>query len=149
MNNKKGQNASIDSSSGKQPTVPMVADIMTRKVIILGPQDNLVDAFNRISNHGIHHLLITDLDGKLKGVVSDRDILWALPHVSSWYTKRMNEIMTQHPLTVTPETPIVAAVAKLINRRINCLPVVSSDGSICGIVTSTDLLKAYHALLNH
>ena len=139
---------SVDLSSEKQLTVPIVAHVMTRKVIVLTPQDNLVDAFNRISNHGIHHLLITDLDGKLKGVVSDRDILWALPNVTSWYTKRMSEIMSQHPVTVTAETPIVAAVAKLINRRINCLPVVSTDGSICGIVTSTDLLKAYHALLN-
>jgi len=147
MNPRNGQSSSIDSSGEKQLIKPTVADVMTRKVITLRPQDNLVDAFNRISNHRIHHLLIVDLDGRLIGVVSDRDILWALPNVASWHTKRMSEIMTPNPVTVTAETPIVAAVAKLITKRINCLPVLSGDGSICGIVTSTDLLKAYHALL--
>jgi acetoin utilization protein AcuB len=55
--------------------------------------------------------------------------------------------MTRNPITVKRNTPIIEAVSKLIAKRINCLPVVEDDGTVCGIVTSTDLLKSYQQLL--
>ena len=55
--------------------------------------------------------------------------------------------MTRNPITVTRNTPIIDAVSKILSKRINCLPVVEDDGSVCGIVTSTDLLKSYLKLL--
>jgi CBS-domain-containing membrane protein len=38
-------------------------------------------------------------------------------------------------------------VSKIISKKINCLPVVEDDGTVCGIVTSTDLLKSYQQVL--
>jgi CBS-domain-containing membrane protein len=35
----------------------------------------------------------------------------------------------------------------MVAKRINCLPVIDDDGRVCGIVTSTDLLKSYQQLL--
>jgi CBS domain-containing protein len=55
--------------------------------------------------------------------------------------------MTHNPVTVRRSTPIADAVGKILSKRINCLPVVEDDGSVCGIVTSTDLLKSYQKLL--
>ena len=55
--------------------------------------------------------------------------------------------MTRNPITVTRNTPIIDAVSKMLSKRINCLPVVEEDGTVCGIVTSTDLLKSYQQLL--
>jgi acetoin utilization protein AcuB len=55
--------------------------------------------------------------------------------------------MTRNPITVKRSTKIIDAVSKLIAKRINCLPVIEEDGTICGIVTSTDLLKSYQQLL--
>ena len=55
--------------------------------------------------------------------------------------------MTRNPITVKRNTPIIDAVSKILSKRINCLPVVEDDGSVCGIVTSTDLLKSYLKLL--
>jgi acetoin utilization protein AcuB len=55
--------------------------------------------------------------------------------------------MTRNPITVHRNTPILEAVTKMLSKRINCLPVIEDDGSVCGIVTSTDLLKSYHQLL--
>jgi CBS domain-containing protein len=48
---------------------------------------------------------------------------------------------------VKRSTPIIDAVSKIVAKRINCLPVVEDDGTVCGIVTSTDLLKSYQQLL--
>jgi CBS domain-containing protein len=55
--------------------------------------------------------------------------------------------MTPDPVTVKRETPLSIAVAKIVSKRINCLPVLDDEGKVCGIVTSTDLLKAYQKLL--
>jgi len=55
--------------------------------------------------------------------------------------------MTHNPVTVRRHTPIADAVSKIVSKRINCLPVVEEDGTVCGIVTSTDLLKSYQQLL--
>ena len=53
--------------------------------------------------------------------------------------------MTQEPVTTTPDM-ISAAVREMLAKRINCLPVVAADGGLCGILTSTDLLKALERL---
>jgi CBS domain-containing protein len=55
--------------------------------------------------------------------------------------------MTPDPFTVKRETPLSVAVARIVSKRINCLPVLDDEGRVCGIVTSTDLLKAYQKLL--
>jgi CBS domain-containing protein len=55
--------------------------------------------------------------------------------------------MTPDPFTVKRETPLSVAVARIVSKRINCLPVLDDEGKVCGIVTSTDLLKAYQKLL--
>jgi len=45
------------------------------------------------------------------------------------------------PITVTQETLLSTAVATMIAKKINCLPVVDDTGTLCGIVTSTDVMK--------
>jgi CBS domain-containing protein len=54
--------------------------------------------------------------------------------------------MTGEPLTVSPEMPISVAIKSMLAMRINCLPVVGADGKVCGILTSTDLLKSYEKI---
>ena len=54
--------------------------------------------------------------------------------------------MTRDSITTTPESAISAAVGLMLEKRINCLPVVGADGRVCGILTSTDLLKAYESI---
>src|SRR6476660_9307466 len=100
-----------------------VADVMTGKVVTLSP------------HHGFN-------EGKVVGVISVRDIFRALARNPNSRTKSLEQIMTHNPITVKRNTPIIDAVSKMLAKRINCLPVVEDDGSVCGIVTSTDLLKS-------
>ena len=61
--------------------------------------------------------------------------------------KQVQEIMTSNPVTVTPETLLTAAVSTMVFKKINCLPVVEDSGTVCGIVTSTDIMESYHNIL--
>jgi CBS-domain-containing membrane protein len=56
---------------------------------------------------------------------------------------RIHQIMNRSLITVDKETSIDQAAYLLIDKRISCLPVVTDDGAIEGIVSWRDLLKAY------
>lgn len=124
-----------------------VADVMTGKVVTLSPHHTFNDAANLMNDRHFRHCVIVDGQRKIVGVISDRDILRALARNPNSRSKSLEQIMTRSPVTVKRATPIVEAVSKIVAKRINCLPVVEEDGTVCGIVTSTDLLKSYQQLL--
>jgi len=126
---------------------PCVADIMTRKTITLNPHHGLTEVVSLMADRHFRHVVVVDTAGRIVGVVSDRDVLRALSRTSNWQTKDVGQIMTRDPFTVKGETLVSVAVAKIVSKRINCLPVLDDEEKICGIVTSTDLLKAYQKLL--
>jgi predicted transcriptional regulator len=124
-----------------------VADVMTRKTVTLSPHHGLADAVSLMADRYFRHVVVVDTGGQVLGVISDRDILRTLARTSNWQTKDVSQIMTRDPFTVKRETPLTVAVAKIVSKRINCLPVLDDEGKVCGILTSTDLLKAYQKLL--
>ena len=119
-----------------------VEDVMTREVVSLSPHHNFEDAVNLISNRHFRHFVVVD-DGQIVGIVSDRDVLRGLARTDNWQKKDVREFMTVDPITVAPDTSLSTAIAKMLAKKINCLPVVADDGRVCGILTSTDLLKSY------
>ena len=124
-----------------------VADIMTGKVVTLSPYHSFSEAANLMNDRYFRHCVVVDAHGQIVGVISDRDILRALARNPNARSKSLEQIMTHNPVTVRRHTPIADAVSKVVSKRINCLPVVEEDGTVCGIVTSTDLLKSYQQLL--
>jgi acetoin utilization protein AcuB len=124
-----------------------VADVMTGKVVTLSPHHSFNEVANLMNDRYFRHCVVVDSSRKVVGVISDRDILRSLARNPNSRSKSLEQFMTRNPITVKRNTPIVDAVAKILAKRINCLPVVEDDGSVCGIVTSTDLLKSYQQLL--
>jgi len=124
-----------------------VADVMTSKVVTLSPHNTFSEAANLMNDRYFRHCVIVDAHGQIVGVISDRDILRALARNPNAQSKSLDQIMTRNPVTVRRNTPIAEAVSKIVSKRINCLPVVEENGGVCGIVTSTDLLKSYQQLL--
>jgi CBS domain-containing protein len=124
-----------------------VADVMTSKVVTLSPHNTFSEAANLMNDRYFRHCVIVDAHGQIVGVISDRDILRALARNPNARSKSLDQIMTRNPVTVRRNTPIAEAVSKIVSKRINCLPVVEENGGVCGIVTSTDLLKSYQQLL--
>jgi len=100
-----------------------------------------------MNDRHFRHCVVVDMQGKLCGVISDRDVLRAMARNPNSRSKSLDQIMTRNPITVRRNTSIFDAVSKMLSKRINCLPVVEDDGSVCGIVTSTDLLKSYQQVL--
>jgi acetoin utilization protein AcuB len=124
-----------------------VDEVMTQAVSSLKLSDTFGDAVSLMASHNVRHSVVVDDQEKIKGVISDRDVLRALARTPDWKSKPVSEIMTHEPFVVHPRTSVADALAQLLEKRINCLPVVEQDGKVCGILTSTDLLKSYQKVL--
>ncbi len=119
---------------------------MTREVVTLAPHHPLREAIAVLARRHFRHLLVAAPGGKLLGVVSDRDLLRFMIGRSRWEDSPLRDVMMTEPVTAGPDTPLSAACAEMMAHRINCLPVVDARGHICGILTSTDLLKSLQRL---
>jgi acetoin utilization protein AcuB len=127
-----------------------VSDWMTKKVIILYPDDYLSDAISMMKQHGIKHLPVLK-DGKLKGIISDRDIKEYSPskataldiyeiHYLLAKTKIKN-VMEVKVVTTAPDTPVEEAAMIMLDRNIGCLPVLE-QGRLVGIISDKDIFRA-------
>ena len=135
-----------------------VSNWMQRDVKTLTEESSLRDAINLSRKHSIRHILIVRDQTVLVGIVSDRDIKRFAPSISTEQSAEEHErvleettlgrIMTRDPSTVTPSTELHEAVDILCERRFGALPVVE-DGKLVGILSETDMLRAFRQLLTH
>lgn len=123
-----------------------VAEVMTRNVIAAAPDHSVQEAITLVARHRFRHLLVVTADQQLAGVISDRDLLRFMIREPRWNDAPVAEMMRTDPVTVSPDTLLSTAIAEMLKRRINCLPVVDADKLVVGILTSTDLLKAFHKI---
>jgi acetoin utilization protein AcuB len=121
--------------------VMMVRDVMTRRLVVIGPETPCDKARLIMDEYRIRHLPVM-AGGRLIGMVSDRDVRSAIRNTPDAVAGR---IMTPDPVTVTPETRIEHAARIMLDGRFGSLPVV--DGHLVGIVTYTDLLRAFVQVL--
>lgn len=118
--------------------VIMVRDVMTRRLVTIGPETSGDAARRLMDEHRIRHLPVV-AEGRLVGMLSDRDVRSATARSSGTIAGR---IMTPNPVTVTSETRIEHAARLMLDARFGALPVVDGHALI-GIVTYTDLLRAF------
>lgn len=131
---------------GRPCSATCVADIMSTNLVTLSAHHTFGQAVQLMANSPFRHFLVIHADGRLAGVFSDRDVLRALGRTPNWQAKNVSGVMTHKVFTVTPETPLSVAALEMLSRRINCLPVIGNDGKVCGIITSTDLLRSYQRI---
>ena len=131
-----------------------ISQLMSKKLITIGPDDLLEDALRLLRRRGVRHLIVMN-GSRLVGILSDRDVKRAL-HPSRMKTRvrsvggivfmlepiHVEEIMTPSPVTVHPGAPAHAAARTMLDRKFGALPVVDRR-KVVGIVTETDLLAYY------
>lgn len=125
------------------PTPMVVGDLMTAEVVTLSPRDSYAEAVGLMANRPFRHFLVVEGDGRLVGVVSDRDLLRALARKFDWQRTIVADVMTRGAVTARTTTPLSAATELLLRHRINCLAVTDETDRVIGIMTSTDLLRAF------
>ena len=124
-----------------------VRDLMTKEPLTVSLDTPVVEARRTMVDRRIRHLLVTD-GGRLAGIVTDRDIrlnlsVWEINYLLGRMT--VGSIMTSTVITVEPGRDAVAAARLMLDHKIGALPVVDA-GTVVGILTETDILRAFATL---
>jgi CBS domain-containing protein len=142
--------------------------IMTRQVVSVGPDASILDAARLMFQNNISGLPVVDANGSLVGIVSEGDFLrrteigterkrsrWLEVFARSGqlaeeyarsHGRRIEDIMTPDPATVTEDTPLDEAVELMERRRIKRLPVVRGR-QVVGMLSRADLMHALASLV--
>lgn len=130
-----------------------VSEMMQHSVLTVTPDTSLAIGWRLMEDHHIRHLPVT-ADGRLVGLVTDRDIRRASPSATPLHTQAeitvymgttpIESCMTQDVITVSPEADIALATQKMLDGRFGCLPVLAQH-RLVGILTEIDLLRGYLA----
>ena len=132
--------------NGKQG---VVREIMMGSPVTLKPEDTLDLANNVISLGRIRHIPVVE-DKRLVGLLSERDLMGAAATKIFGLKQKsksallksvlVKDVMKKKVLTVAPNTKIKDAAHFMADKKIGCVPVVS-DGTLVGLVTTTNILR--------
>lgn len=116
-----------------------IGQLMTESIVVSSPKSSIATLTNLLLSSPLRQALICDRNGRLLGIVTDRD----LRHRRG---KRVRDVMTQKPTCVPSTAPLGLAAALMVDNQISCVPVVD-EGRVRGVLTSDDLAFALDCLL--
>ncbi len=138
----------------------LVEQWMSKKVHAVKPLDSILHARELMVNHRINQLPVI-VDGKLVGIITDRDLRDAFPSAFEGSSPniekkrklegtdpksiRVEMVMAPRPLSVARNDSVADAARLMRKERIGAVPVLD-DGHVVGILTRSDLLDALVAL---
>jgi acetoin utilization protein AcuB len=116
----------------------LISRLMTYGAETISSHDSLRTAATMMKRGGYRRIPVVD-DDKLVGIISDRDIR---AHAGYLDSTKITAAMTSDPKTATPSMTVEDAARLMISHKIGGLP-VTEDGKLVGIITTTDVLKAF------
>ena len=129
-----------------RPPVPVARDIMTRKLVTLGPDMIAPDAAEILLKNGISGAPVVDADGQLLGLLSEYDCLRAVAAAdyemdAHDVIETVRELMTTEVQTIPPDMGLFSIAHEFVQLRVRRFPVVE-DGHLLGQVSRRDALRA-------
>ena len=128
-----------------------VRDLMTSTPTTVSPELPVLEARDLMTKGRFRHLLVVE-DGRLVGVITDRDIRLNLPSqatsLSVWELNYLlarltvGAVMTKAVVMVEPAREAVEAARLMLEHKIGCLAVTDGD-RLVGILTESDFLRAF------
>jgi CBS-domain-containing membrane protein len=121
-----------------------VADVMTSDVVFLRTQETLDEAWQILHFRGISGAPVLSSAGRLVGIASKADL--ADPrhraHDVIGIVRTVRDVMTRVVYAVRANDSLLGAIQLMIDEDIHRAIVVADDGSVVGIVTPMDVLRA-------
>lgn len=115
-----------------------ISEIMEEDVVFLNEKDSLKDALNTLIKENIGGIPITDSEGKVKAIVSERDFVFLISGIVTGRT--VNDYMSRNVVTAPSDMSVGTATRSMINNGFRRLPVIRDDVLI-GIITASDIMR--------
>ena len=128
----------------------MIIERRVRSYPVYALQDmSISDASELMKKNHLHRLPVIT-DGKLVGIIAEKDILRATPSPASTLSAyevnyltsklKVRDIMSKNPVCISKNTTVEEAAALMVKQDLSCLPVMEDD-KLVGIVSKTDMFK--------
>jgi acetoin utilization protein AcuB len=131
--------------------VVKVREVMHRALVTVSPDDSMRAAAETMQARQVRHLLVTDGEQRLLGIVTDRDLRHAafLPLLARhlpWDSRRLGaprvrDVMTWSVVTIGPDADLDRAASLMFERRVGSLP-VTEGGRVVGMLTEREIFEA-------
>jgi CBS-domain-containing membrane protein len=121
-------------------------EIMTRDLIRATEDMTIEEALKTLINHRITGLPVVDKKGRMKGVISEYDILSQISGSKKKNAKVFQELIiySKNVDAIDEDTPLSKIVTEFIDAKYRRLPVVDRKGNLVGIITRRDLMRIYY-----
>ena len=129
----------------------LISEWMSRDVITVTPDTSMMKASKILKEKNIRRLPVVDDNGKMVGIVTDRDIKEASPSKATsldvhelYYLLseiKIKDIMTKNPFCVNENGTVEKAAVVMREKKVEGLPVVDDDDKVVGIITETDIFN--------
>ena len=127
-----------------------VRDAMTTSVASVRMDAELEEIASLLERYDFRHLPVLGEDGKVMGIISDRDVLaHTSPFVgkaaeremdAATLSKKAHQVMTRRPIVISPDHTLVDAAQLMNDNKVNCLLVIDEADQLQGVLTTSDLL---------
>lgn len=132
--------------------VQTVNDLMTLSPVTVRNDAPLREVLVRMREDGVRQLPVVDEDGRLVGIITDRDVRLAMNSPLVLHDRKQDEellesltaesCMTPDPITISPDSPAYRAAEMLSSYKFGALPVVDGE-ALVGIISVSDVLDAF------
>jgi CBS domain-containing protein len=110
------------------------------RVITIAPDEAVRRAVALLVENRIGALIVTDADGRLVGILSERDVVHAAAADEDIYGRPVGDIMTRDVIVGMPQDDVLAVAHTMLEKRFRHLPIVD-EGRLIGIISIGDVLK--------
>lgn len=116
-----------------------VRDVMSSRPVTMPPDALLIDAATQMRDQDIGDVLILDEDGRLRGIVTDRDmVIRAIADGQEASITTLAEVCSPDVVTVEADDDIDTAIRLMSDQAIRRIPVID-DGLLVGMISLGDL----------
>jgi CBS domain-containing protein len=140
----------------------LVKNFMNKKIVTCRKSDSLKFALSLMNKNQISRLIVTDENGYPVGLISTNTLLTHSDYFTKGNTRSrdyllpingekltVNDLLTDELVTINEEEDLAVAASKMIKNKVGGIPVVNSKNNLVGIVSKTDVVRAFSIVGSH
>lgn len=113
----------------------------SHEIITIGPEQSLKEVVDLLVRHNIGALPVLNEQGKLVGIISERDVIRKTAETDAISNTLVREIMTRNVIVGVPQDDVISVAHTMTEKRFRHLPILDDDRLI-GIISIGDIIKA-------
>lgn len=110
------------------------------RVVTIRPEQLVREVVSLFVHYNIGAVVVVDATGAVVGIISERDVVRALPQVPDLLTQPVSAVMTRTVIVASPQDDLVSVMRTMTEKRFRHLPILDG-GKLAGLISIGDIIK--------